>query len=211
MELFIGIDQSINSTGMTIELYKGNNNSDTHFYIITGKQKLTSKEQKAHDTYTCFDYILYNKRDIKDAIDNHEAELFKTHNLINISKTIISIISYYIQNSKPIENIYICMEGISYQSGNTSSIIDLAGLNYIIRTDIIRFLTKKNINYNLIIAPPSEIKKFASGNGAAKKDIMIKLFETTHPNLYLIPKIDDIADSYWMKEYAKSICNHRYS
>ena len=97
MELFIGIDQSINSTGMTIELYKDNNDSDTHFYIITGKQKLTSKEQKAHDTYVCFDYILYNKRDIKDATDNHEAELFKTHNLINISKTIISIISYYIQ------------------------------------------------------------------------------------------------------------------
>ena len=103
------------------------------------------------------------------------------------------------------------MEGISYQSGNTSSIIDLAGLNYIIRTDIIRFLTKRNIKYNLIIAPPSEIKKFASGNGAAKKDIMIKLFETTYPNLYLIPKIDDIADSYWMKEYTKSIYTHRYS
>lgn len=207
MNLFIGIDQSINSTGITVEL-----NNDNHFYIITGKHKLTTKEQKAHDTYSCFDYIVYEKKDIKDAKDSHEAELFKTYNLINISKTIISIISYYIQqNSNTIENIYICMEGISYQSGNTSSIIDLAGLNYIIRTDIIRFLNKMNINYKLIVAPPSEIKKFASGNGAAKKDVMIKLFETIYPNLYLIPKIDDIADSYWMKEYAKSIYNHRYS
>ena len=48
-------------------------------------------------------------------------------------------------------------------------------------------------------------KKFASGNGSAKKDVMIKLFESIFPNLYLIPKIDDIADSYWMCEYVKSI------
>jgi hypothetical protein len=34
---------------------------------------------------------------------------------------------------------------------------------------------------------------------------MIKLFETTHPNLYLIPKIDDVADSFWMSEYAKTL------
>ena len=61
------------------------------------------------------------------------------------------------------------------------------------------------MHYSIIIATPGEVKKFASGNGSAKKDIMIKLFETTHPNLYLIPKIDDIADSYWMSQYVKSL------
>jgi outer membrane receptor for ferrienterochelin and colicin len=60
-------------------------------------------------------------------------------------------------------------------------------------------------NYKIIIATPGEIKKFASGNGSAKKEVMIKLFETTHPNLYLIPKIDDIADSYWMSQYIKQM------
>lgn len=204
MICFIGIDQSINSTGVTIELYNNIDIIDKHFYIITGKQKLSSKEQKANDSYNSFDYILYNKIDIKSASNNHEAELFKTYNLINISRTIISIIDYYIKNNC-IETIYICMEGVSYQSANTSSIIDLAGLNYIIRADVCRYLNKKEIKYNLIISPPSEIKKFASGNGAAKKEIMIKLFETIHPNLYLIPKIDDIADSYWMAEYSKNI------
>lgn len=204
MICFIGIDQSINSTGVTIELYNNIDIIDKHFYIITGKQKLSSKEQKANDSYNNFDYIKYNKIDIKSALNNHEAELFKTYNLINISRTIISIIDYYIKNNS-IETIYICMEGVSYQSANTSSIIDLAGLNYIIRADLCRYLNKKEITYTLIISPPSEIKKFASGNGAAKKEIMIKLFETIHPNLYLIPKIDDIADSYWMAEYSKNI------
>ena len=85
---------------------------------------------------------------------------------------------------------------------NTSTYINIDLLKYFT-------ITPNGINkvdkYAIIIATPGEIKKFASGNGSAKKDVMIKLFESIFPNLYLIPKIDDIADSYWMCEYVKSI------
>ena len=201
MELFIGIDQSINSTGLTTELYNQTELIDKHFYIITGNKKMTKKESNAQSVYSEFDYVQYDKIEIKEAKNSHEGELFKTHNLINISHTIIAIISSIINKYHNIDTYTICMEGISYQSNNTSSLLDLAGLNYIIRYDLIRFFKDKQ--FDLIVAPPGEIKKFASGNGSAKKDIMISLFEASHPNLYLIPKIDDIADSYWMCEYAK--------
>lgn len=219
MDFFIGIDQSINSTGITFQVY-GKTDSilakyellEKHFYIITGKDKLTAREKKAQTTYSEFDYVNYTKEDIKTAKNNHEAELIKTRNLIKISRTIIAIISTYTKKySSNSINVYICMEGVSYQSSNTSSIIELAGLNYIIRYDLIKYFNAVNeaINvyktFDLIVAPPGEIKKFASGNGAAKKEIMVSLFEASHPNLYLIPKIDDIADSYWMSEYAKYI------
>jgi hypothetical protein len=204
MNIFVGIDQSINSTGVTVQC-----NDTENFYIIKGT-KLTAKEQKAHTTYNNFDYVLYDKEDVKDAKNNHEAEITKTNNLINISRTIIGIISSYVKQYKEC-NVYVCMEGISYQSAQTKSIMDLAGLNYIIRYDLLRYFTsiKESIDrikeYKLVVATPGEIKKFASGNGSAKKEIMIKLFETSHPNLYLIPKIDDIADSFWMSEYVKTL------
>lgn len=208
MNIYVGIDQSINSTGVTVQF-----NNEEYFFIITGNNKLTAKERKAHETYSNFNYIQYNKQDTKN-LNNHEVEIVKTNNLINISHSIISILSHYIKQANVNCNVYVCMEGISYQSAQTKSIMDLAGLNYIIRYDLLRYFksVKESIElineYKLIIAPPGEIKKFASGNGSAKKEIMIKLFETTHPNLYLIPKIDDIADSYWMSEYVKSLTNN---
>lgn len=204
MDIFIGIDQSINSTGVTVQC-----NGNENFYIIKGT-KLTAKENKAHTSYNNFEYVLYNKEEIKDANNNHVAEIIKTMNLIRISRTIIGIISYYVKQFDKC-NVYVCMEGISYQSAQTKSIMDLAGLNYIIRYDLIKYFTgiqealSRIEKYKIIVATPGEIKKFASGNGSAKKEIMIKLFETSHPNLYLIPKIDDVADSFWMSEYAKTL------
>ena len=207
MNIFIGIDQSINSTGITVQF---DTDENKNFYIISGNTKLTSKEQKAQNTYNNFKYVLYNKQDPKTGKNNHESEIIKTYNLIKISHTIIGIISYYVKQFDKC-NVYVCMEGISYQSAQTKSIMDLAGLNYIIRYDLIKYFTitpegiDKVHKYAIVIATPGEIKKFASGNGSAKKDVMIKLFESIFPNLYLIPKIDDIADSYWMCEYVKSI------
>lgn len=211
MELFIGVDQSINSTGVTIELYENDKLLDKHFYIVTGKRKLTSREAKASSTYSNFEYVHYYKHDVKDARNNHEAEIFKTKNIINISKAIISLMSFFIRKYAEVKYVYICIEGISYQSSNTSSLADLSGLNYILRYDFMRYFSALPgvyicfEDYAVIVATPGEIKKFASGNGQAKKDTMVSLFESIHPNLYLIPKIDDIADSYWMAEYARHI------
>ena len=98
--------------------------------------------------------------------------------------------------------VYIVQEGVSYGSSiRTKSIFDLAGLNYLLRMKFIKSLCN---NMNFTIATPSEIKKFTTGNGNCKKDQMIELFKALHPGFDL-PKLDDIADSYWMANFAKKI------
>jgi Holliday junction resolvasome RuvABC endonuclease subunit len=99
-------------------------------------------------------------------------------------------------------NIYVCIEGISYGSSQTRSVFDLAGLNYMIRSGLIK--NCKGLTFNLTVGTPQEIKKFSTGKGNSAKDIIVQAFKAIYPDLVL-PKIDDIADAYFMANYAKKI------
>lgn len=199
MEVFIGIDPSLNCSGISILKYFNNEKLSENFYCIK-PNKLTKTELKEIENNINLDYILYNKNDLSIYKNmNFEYEYYKTQNIINIGKSIYNLIfeNCDIYN----DNIYIVMEGVSYGSAvKTSSINDLAGLNY-----IIRFMLQDKGNINLIISTPKQIKKFATGNGNANKDEIIFLFK----NLFNIniKKIDDIADSYFMARYAINIYN----
>ena len=193
----MGIDPSINSTGVCLM----DENNNTEFFIIK-PNKLKKEEQKALDNILNLNYLLYDKIDLTIYKDNnHLSEYYKTINILNIVKSIKDII-----HQKTILNneLYILMEGISYGSSmKTKSIYDLAGLNFLIRNACI----SSNLeNTHLIIAPPSEIKKFASGNGNCQKDVINNLFMCIFPefNEYKI-KIDDISDAYFMSQASKII------
>lgn len=198
-ELYVGIDPSINSTGVTINIWENNSLFTEVFYIIKGN-KLTKKEQKVteDDDLNKVIYSTYEKIDIKDAHDSHELELIKTKNLLNIVNVISHIITVY---SKHCDYIYVGMEGLSYGSSvRTRSIYELAGLNYLIRNELI---TKHMCK--LYILPPTEVKKFATGIGNCSKDAVINVFSSIFPNLLKIPKIDDIADSWFICNYVRDI------
>ena len=64
MNLFIGIDPSINSTGMCIQFYNDDLTKRVKgdkFYIIRGN-KLTKREKKAEqENAQLFEYVLYDK------------------------------------------------------------------------------------------------------------------------------------------------------
>ena len=198
-ELYVGIDPSINSTGVTINIWKDNSLFTEVFYIIKGN-KLTKKEQNVaeDDDLNKVIYSTYEKIDIKDACDSHELELIKTKNLLNIVNVISHIITVY---SKHCDNIYVGMEGLSYGSSvRTRSIYELAGLNYLIRNEL---MTKHMCE--LYILPPTEVKKFATGIGNCSKDAVINVFSSIFPNLLKIPKIDDIADSWFICNYVRDI------
>ena len=208
MEIFIGIDQSINSTGITIQKFEDDKLIEKKFYIIHNS-KLTKREQLAESSLASFEYILYDKLEKSNAISNSEYEEFKLKNAINISEKIIELI---INNSLKLDKVYIGIEGISFNSSQTKSLIDLAGLSYIIRYSIFKFFNSHQDNLGeLIIFTPGEIKKFATGNGNAKKESMIELFKVMHKELSIIPKIDDLADSYWICEYLHSTINIKNS
>lgn len=201
MEIFIGIDPSLNSSGICIQFYENNIKKKEQFFIIKA-DKLTKKEKLAQESLLWFDYVLYDKTDLTIYKDYTEfEEYYKTKNIIEIADTIERVIN----DALPCDGqltIYIVQEGISYGSScRTKSVFDLAGLNYLIRNE---FINKDN-KFCYTISAPKHIKKFATGNGNASKDEMINGFKITHPELEVIPKIDDLADAYYMANYAKSI------
>lgn len=195
MELKVGIDPSLNSTGLTIILSDGNKILDEWFYIIK-PNKLTKKESKAEDNCKYkFHYCIYEKYEAEDYGLN---EVCKLSNFINISSIIYKLILQKWKNeSASLANIKVCIEGLSYGSSTkTKSIFDLAGLNYIIRYAVL--MLKKYTNMcDLIIMSPAEIKKISTNKGNASKAEMVEVFNKFHEGFEL-PKIDDISDSWNM-------------
>ena len=201
MEIFVGIDPSLNSTGLCLQFYEDNKMVKDRYYIIK-TNKLTKREQTAQETLINFDYVLYNKIDLNMYKDNNLFyEYWKTVNMISIVKKIKECIYDNIQGRKQYK-LYIVQEGISYgSSARTKSVFDLAGLNYMIRNE---FIEKENIAF--FIAPPTHIKKFATGIGNCKKELIIELFKSVEPKLAeKLPKVDDIADAYYMSKFARQI------
>ena len=196
MNVFIGIDPSINSTGMTIRTDTG----FCRFFIIKG-DKLTKKEKNAQlNNYEIFEYCLYQKENVKDTSNAHERELAKSHNLSTIADTIYNIIEELLQQfrkTSTIDSVTICMEGISYGSIHSAAVMDLAGLNYLIRDR----LHHHTVVGTLLVTPPAEVKRFYTGSGNANKQLMISTFKGSFPDFDL-PKIDDVCDSEGMAKYA---------
>ena len=196
--LYVGIDPSINSTGITIARYENNVEVEIKFYIIKNG-KLTKRESAANDSIDNFEYIIYNKIDLtqfKD--DNHVFEYYKTKNMVEVVNTIYDLILNEVKKYTAVVNVVI--EGISYGSSiRTKSIFDLAGLNYMIRYKLI---TGDIQHLNLSIATPSNIKKYATGKGNANKESIMTIFKYIFPEMQNIPKLDDIADSYFMAYFA---------
>jgi len=207
MNVFIGIDPSVNSTGLTIR----NDEGYCQFFIIK-EDHLTKKEKKAALDYAdIFHYCHYLKEDVGKTENAFQRELAKAHNLSNIADTIYNVIwevlrQWKIQTSEStIESITICMEGISYGSIHSAAVMDLAGLNYLIRDR----LHHHSVVGTLYVAPPAEIKKYATGQGNANKELMVTTFKGSFPDFDL-PKIDDISDSWFMSKYAQYMFENKH-
>lgn len=199
MNLYIGVDPSINSSGVCILGYDNDILVINKFFII--KPELTRKE-KAYES-DLLEYKLYNKYAITEDLNYHTKEVYKINNIKNIVSAIFTTIDDFINSIKDdVDNIYIyaCQEGISYGSSlRTKSVADLAGLNFMLRSAFI----DKNIDF--IIASPSEIKKFATGKGNADKGAILAIFDNIFKELTNVRKRDDIADAYFMALYAKEM------
>lgn len=203
MILCIGIDPSLTSTGICVRKVDPDEGwretCSPKFYIVHGP-KYSKKENKAAKDYAgFFEYVtceLISDKEIKES-SSSLFEMKKTMRLIEIARQVREIVSRHANDGFP--SVSICIEGISYGSVHgTKSIFDLAGLNYLIRKELISY----NKNWRLTVAPPSVIKKFATGKGNANKEAMIDLFNTIYPDFDL-PKKDDVVDAFFMSRYAQ--------
>lgn len=208
IDVYIGIDPSVNSSGVSCLAYEDGVKIKEFFFIVQPKRLLKSgavlskKEDEAEKRHLDkFSYILYDKLETEE--DNHKTEYNKTLNFMKILDIIHEEIGKFISRLSLDSqiNIYVCQEGISYGSSvRTKSVFDLAGLNFLLRNMVISKISPKEF----IIATPAEIKKKTSGNGNCPKEVMINLFKGIYPDFDL-PKLDDIADSFWMANYIKNL------
>jgi Holliday junction resolvasome RuvABC endonuclease subunit len=205
--IYVGIDPSVNSTGVCISVYDDNDNLLEEKFYIVKPDKLTKKEDAAESKYISkFAYLLYDKEPT-NTDNNSDNERNKAINFMQIVEKVRSIIFQTDYRYYRMNRIYICQEGISYGSSTrTKSIFDLSGLNFMFREMVINS-SRGFKPVTLIVATPGEIKKFATGNGNANKELLLECFKATYPD-FDIPKMDDIADAYFMAKYAKHYRNN---
>ena len=107
----IGIDPSMNSTGICILKYDDNDNIISEHFFIVKPNKLTRNEKQAQEQNENIHYELYEKIDLKPYNDeNLYHEFYKSKNICNIGDAIYKVIKNNIEEN---EEIYIVQEGIS--------------------------------------------------------------------------------------------------
>lgn len=187
----IGIDPSVNSTGVCVS---GTLDNDFNIYYLI-PSKITKKSVEWADGVDWLNIYEYKKTSTKDIEKYHEKEFIKFNNLVVLVDT-LSIILDDILSKYVIDRVV--MEGVSYGSVSGAALVDLSFLNAMIRMK----LYQKHLEF--FITAPTEIKKFAVGNGAAEKDIIIMSWKKLDRNAKFIPdwfKCDDLADAYFMAHY----------
>lgn len=185
----IGIDPSINSTGICVS-YKG-----LHYYYLIPSKMTKKMESFEHDYIHLLPYTKYTNKDCEYT----EKEKYKTINIHSVCQHIRWIINHWCSTfGVSPNNIIVNMEGVSYGSVGSAALVDLAGLNFAIRTTLLDL----NVSFNII--SPTSLKKFACANGQADKAVMINAWKRMDKNINDITgiKIDDLADSYFLSCYS---------
>lgn len=180
----IGIDPSINSTGICVV-----DDNMINYYILPAK--LTKRMQTfEHDRIMIYPF---DKQEVK-GLDYESREIAHTNNIIYICNNIRSILSRHAPTM-------VCIEGVAYNANGT--IVELAGLNYAIRM----ICNELHIPYKIV--SPTSLKKFAVANGSADKNLMIYAWNTLEPELKDIKafKVDDLADAYFLAQYGAQTDN----
>ena len=85
------------------------------------------------------------------------------HELVRI-RTIVEEIEMIVSENLPTIAV---IEGMAYMAKNTTALVQLSALNYMTRALLFDY------NIPFVIVAPTTLKKFITGKGNAKKDIML--------------------------------------
>lgn len=216
MKTIIGIDLSLNSTGICVlrgnsidlvSVFKTDNNIEKifsrndHFTLLNGCKELKM--------------VLKNK-ELDKSKEYHIREREKIANFVSLANEIKDAI---IGSIRDCDDVYIGMEGISFGSpGN--SLIDISMLTGILRSEILKILG--NDSGRFFVFSPTAIKKFAGKGNFKKIDMYDSLCAQTEVDSDFITLIkekkemmvtksgtvkkptEDIIDSIWVARFLKS-------
>lgn len=120
--------------------------------------------------------------------------LDETQRIVKIAEECVQKIDEYCPNPD-----LVCIEGLAFAVRNTSSLVQLAGLNYIVRILLAQF------GWKFIIEVPTSLKKFITGKGVGDKDIMmLKVFKE-----YGFEAIDNnVNDAYALAVCGLAVLGH---
>lgn len=92
----------------------------------------------------------------------------------------------------------VCMEGLAFMAKNTTALVQLAGLNYMIRSA----MTTHDHNVEWAIIAPSSLKKFITGKGTGQKDlVMLEIYKR-----YGVTMDDNnVADAYALAQVGTAV------
>lgn len=196
MELRIGIDASINSTGIVVMEKEVGKIELVKYYLLVpnvgeGKKlpKCTSSaELRTYERHWEAKTSTYSQQDI-----------YKILSAENQSKEILRILTKEIMVNQP-DKVSCRIEGSlmssSFKSGQ-SRLNDLIAFGSVMRYELL----KSGLITEFKIIPPKTLKKLATGNGNAKKGLMVSHHKDTFPELnfdYNLGKVDDIIDAFWL-------------
>lgn len=186
--LYVGIDPSINSTGIAML-----HNKYMQFYQIT-----PNKVQCSCTTHN----VIYKR--LETNAKNYTADDL---NKIRNGRTLAGVIMKLVQQTQTIlkeknctvKEIHVRMEGSLMSSGfknKQSRVNDLVANNSIIKLALVQHLDANNIQ-NIEIIAPSQLKKRYTGKGNCGKDLMMETFAKNVPQYdFTQGKNDDIADAH---------------
>lgn len=207
--IYVGIDFSINSTGVTI--FK---NDAYYFHAFPSVNRYYNINGTVKKSFRFFEELkdmikinFYTK--VVDKEKYEDDQIAKVKTATDLVDTIMAVL--------PKEECIIGLEGFSYNSYGKSE-IDLIMFNAILRYKILQ-----NPKYTLKVIAPKSVK-MGAGNGNAKKVDMVNKFKEQTTNVintdffkYVLnnndyfkvlkeivePPIADLVDSYFICEYVR--------
>jgi crossover junction endodeoxyribonuclease RuvC len=111
--------------------------------------------------------------------------------IMNISDIVVN--SIYLKYS----NCSIFMEGLSYASSGQST-LELAALHYYVRCKF------KTLLLNYSVVPPTVLKKFVTGKGQCKKELMLL---KTYKKYNIEFEDNNLCDSFCLAKYSHTVKN----
>jgi crossover junction endodeoxyribonuclease RuvC len=87
----------------------------------------------------------------------------ETNRLLKILSGVTAVIEKYAAEGAPVVNI----EGLAFMARNTTALVQLAGLNYLLRSSLVWS------EIPFLITAPTSLKKYATGKGNGDKDMVV--------------------------------------
>lgn len=216
MKTIIGIDLSLNSTGVCV--LRGNSiNLVSVFKTDNNIEKIFSRNDHFTLLNECSELkMIIKNKELDKSKEYHIREREKIANFVSLANEIKDAIIGSIADD---DDVYIGMEGISFGSpGN--SLIDISMLTGILRSEILKILG--NDSGRFFVFSPTAIKKFAGKGNFKKIEMYDSLCSQTEVNSDFITLIkekkemmvtksgtvkkptEDIIDSIWVARFLKN-------